>query len=170
MKNIAAWLRNISPFRLRQTGGQTGSRLVLFSDVTSDGLWLTTDEGLQKKGSRKWKKERKREREAPLSVPPPSAALGGFWTGEQRGGRVVVTAYCLSSVCCGPSLSTHSSKPSYLYPLHIQAGGGRLQSFSSLLTLWRASLLWGGLPVTVETWSDAASRMWFLSFAWFYFI
>lgn len=63
---------------------------------------------------------------------------------EQRGGRVVVTAYCLSSVCCGFSLSahththTHSPRPSYLYPRNIHAGGGRrLQSFSSLHTLWR---------------------------------
>lgn len=87
-------------------------------------------------------KERKEEGErippSSYSSPPPPLSSGRLldWR-KQRGGRVVVTAYCLSSVCCGSSLSTHSYWPSYLYPLNIHAGGGRLQSFSSFPTFWR---------------------------------
>lgn len=80
--------------------------------------------------------ERKEEEER--SLPRPFLSSGRLldWR-KQRGGRVVGTAYCLSSVCCGSSVSTHSTRPGYLYPLNIRAGGGRLQSFSSLHTLWR---------------------------------
>lgn len=79
-----------------------------------------------------------RKEDGENSLPPSPFSSGRLldWR-KQRGGRVAVTAYCLSSVCCGSSLSAHSSRPGYLYPLNIHAGGGRLQSFSSLHILWR---------------------------------
>lgn len=80
-----------------------------------------------------------RKEEGERIPPPPSLPSSGRlldWR-KRRGGRVVVTAYCLSSVRCGSSLSVHLPRPGYLYPLNIHAGGGRLQSFSSLHTLWR---------------------------------
>lgn len=101
-------------------------------------LGLAADDRLQKQGGRKWNKERKRERENPPLPCSLSSSSGRLldWR-KQRGGRVAVTAYCLSSVCCGSSLSAHSFRPGYLYPLNIHAGEGRLQPFSSSHTLWR---------------------------------
>lgn len=129
MINRAAWQEKpLPPKTDRQRGGETGIPPACLSDVTSDRLGLAADDRLQKAG-RQEVEERKEEGQR---IKPPSRSSSGRlldWR-QQKGGRVVVTAYCLSSVCCGSSLSAHSSRPGYLYPLNIHAGGGRLQSFS----------------------------------------
>ena len=145
MKNRIAWQIYVSHHRQtdRQTGGETAILpLSRFSDVTSDGLWLATDDRLQKQGGRKWKKrkeerERERERESEVPPPPPLELWEAAGLEKAEGRKGCGEAYCLSSVCCGSSFSAHSSSPGYLYPLNIRAGGGRLQSFLSLHILWR---------------------------------
>lgn len=82
--------------------------------------WQITKAGRQEVEERKEEGERERER-----IPCLSSGRLLDWR-KHRGGRVVVMAYCLSSVCCGSNLSTHSSNMGYLYPHNIHAGRGRL--------------------------------------------
>lgn len=74
---------------------------------------------------------------ARLPLPAPLELWEAAGLEKAEGGRVVVTAYCLSSVHCGSSLGVHSARLGYLYPLNIHASGGRLPPFSSTHTLWR---------------------------------
>lgn len=124
MKNITAWHRYLICQRLWRNKWHARAR----------HRWQITKAGRQEVEERK----EEGERTTLPSLPPPLLSCGRLlaWR-KQRGGRVVVTAYCLSSVCCVSSLGTHSSTPGYLYPLNIHAGGGRLQSLSSSHILWR---------------------------------
>lgn len=119
-----------------------------------------------RKAGRQEVEERKEEGERTPPQPPPPLLSCGRLLGcrKQRGGRVVETAYCLSSVCCVSSLGAHSSTPGYLYPLNIHAGGGRLQSFSSLHILWRRCIKESGccewVPVIILFSEDFPVHIW----------
>lgn len=119
MKNREAWQRNL--FHQGQTdrlGDRQPCCLPLWRNKWQDWArhwWQITKAGRQEV------EERKEDGERHPPTPPPSSRRLLEWR-KQRGGRVVVTAYCLSSVCSGSSLSAHTSRPVYLYPLNIHAG------------------------------------------------